>query len=166
MVICYRGSTEDRGNLSRLSPPVPGARGGRGHTCRPPPRACSVGNTTSPSASATLAREPQSAGWLRHSGWTAKGAAGRFLRLKDSGEDHLTGKHVPNAGGHTPFVWTITSMYLLLPASAQWLHLGSGCRPTARKVLGSTASVEILGLGPWLRGSVQRRHWDNPRGCP
>ena len=29
---------------SRLSPPVPGPRGGRGHKCRTPPRACSVSN--------------------------------------------------------------------------------------------------------------------------
>ena len=28
-------------SLSRLSPPVPGPLGGRGHTCRTPPRACS-----------------------------------------------------------------------------------------------------------------------------
>ena len=41
---------------SRLSPPVPGPRGGRGHTCRTPPRACSVSNATSPSANARLAR--------------------------------------------------------------------------------------------------------------
>ena len=34
--------TEDQGSLSRLSPLVPGPRGGRGHTCRTPPRACSV----------------------------------------------------------------------------------------------------------------------------
>ena len=37
------------GACSRLSPPVPGPRGGRGHTCRTPPQACSVGNATSPS---------------------------------------------------------------------------------------------------------------------
>ena len=30
-------------------PPVPGPRGGKGHTCRTPPRACSVINTTSQS---------------------------------------------------------------------------------------------------------------------
>ena len=39
---------------------------------------------------------------------------------------------VTQAGGHTPFLWLIMLMFLLLPASAQWLHLGSGCRPTAR----------------------------------
>ena len=32
---------------SRLSLPVPGPRGGRGHTCRTPPLACSVSNATS-----------------------------------------------------------------------------------------------------------------------
>ena len=33
------------GSCSRLSPPVPGPRGSRGHTCRTPPRgACSVSN--------------------------------------------------------------------------------------------------------------------------
>ena len=35
------------GACSRLSPPVPGPRGGRGHTCRTPPRACSVSNARS-----------------------------------------------------------------------------------------------------------------------
>ena len=30
------------GACSRLSPPVPGPHGGRGHTCRAPPWACSV----------------------------------------------------------------------------------------------------------------------------
>ena len=34
------------GACSRLSPPVPDPRGGRGHTCRSPPRACSVSNAT------------------------------------------------------------------------------------------------------------------------
>ena len=34
---------------SRLSPPVPGPRGGRGHTCRTPSRGCSVSNATPPS---------------------------------------------------------------------------------------------------------------------
>ena len=37
------------------------------------------------------------------------------------------------ADGHTPFLWPFMLRYLLLPASVQWLHLGSGCRPTARK---------------------------------
>ena len=37
------------GACSRLSPPVPDPRGGRGHTCRTPPRACSVSNATSQS---------------------------------------------------------------------------------------------------------------------
>ena len=37
------------GACSRLSRPVPGPRGGRGHTCRTPPRACSVSNATSQS---------------------------------------------------------------------------------------------------------------------
>ena len=37
------------GACSRLSPTVPGPRGGRGHTCRTPPRACSVSNATSQS---------------------------------------------------------------------------------------------------------------------
>ena len=32
------------GACSRLSPAVPGPRGGRGHNCRTPPRACSVSN--------------------------------------------------------------------------------------------------------------------------
>ena len=45
------------GACSRLSPPVPGPRGGRGHTCRVPPRACSVSNATSLSVSARLARK-------------------------------------------------------------------------------------------------------------
>ena len=40
---------------SRLSPPIPGPRGGRGHTCRTPPRACSVSNATPQSVSAGLA---------------------------------------------------------------------------------------------------------------
>ena len=44
------------GACSRLSPPVPGPRGGRGHTCRTPPRACSVSNATSLSVSARLSR--------------------------------------------------------------------------------------------------------------
>ena len=44
--------TEDGGSLSHLSPPVPGPRGGRGHTCRTPPRACSVSNATPPSGHA------------------------------------------------------------------------------------------------------------------
>ena len=44
------------GACSRLSPPVLGPRGGRGHTCRTPPRACSVSNATSLSVSAWLAR--------------------------------------------------------------------------------------------------------------
>ena len=44
------------GACSRLNPPVPGPRGGRGHTCRSPPRACSVSNATSLSVSARLAR--------------------------------------------------------------------------------------------------------------
>ena len=37
------------GACSRLSPPVPGPRGGRGHTCRTLRGTGSVGNTTSPS---------------------------------------------------------------------------------------------------------------------
>ena len=85
------------GACSRLSPPVPGPRGGRGHTCRAPPRACSVGNATSLSVSARLARDPQSSGWSWHPGWTARGTAGQFRRLEDSGEDHPAGKYVPNA---------------------------------------------------------------------
>ena len=85
------------GACSRLSPPVPGPRGGRGHTCRTPPRACSVSNATSLSVSARLARNRQSAGWSWHPGWTARGTAGRFRRLEDSGEDHPAGKYVPNA---------------------------------------------------------------------
>ena len=44
VVACHCGSTGDRGSLSRLSPPVPGPRGGSFHTCRTPPRACSVSN--------------------------------------------------------------------------------------------------------------------------
>ena len=44
------------GACSRLSRPVPGPRGGRGHTCRTPPRACSVSSATSLSVSARLAR--------------------------------------------------------------------------------------------------------------
>ena len=44
------------GACSRPSPPVPGPRGGRGHTSRTPPRACSVSNVTSRSVSARLAR--------------------------------------------------------------------------------------------------------------
>ena len=44
------------GACSRLTRPVPGPRGGRGHTCRTPPRACSVSNATSLSVSARLAR--------------------------------------------------------------------------------------------------------------
>ena len=35
------GGTGDRGSLSRLSPPVLGRHGGRGHTCRTPPWASS-----------------------------------------------------------------------------------------------------------------------------
>ena len=85
------------GACSRLSPPVPGPRGGRGHTCRTPPRACSVSNATSLSVSARLARIPQSSGCPGHSGWTARSTAGRFRRLEDSGEDHPAGKYVPNA---------------------------------------------------------------------
>ena len=37
------------GSLPRLSPAVLGPRGGRGHTCRTSPRACSVSNATSQS---------------------------------------------------------------------------------------------------------------------
>ena len=40
---------QETGACSRLSLPVPGPRGGRGHTCRIPPRACSVSNATSQS---------------------------------------------------------------------------------------------------------------------
>ena len=35
-VACHYGVTEDRGSLSRLSTPVPGPRGGTGHTCGTP----------------------------------------------------------------------------------------------------------------------------------
>ena len=35
---------QETGACSRLSRPVPGPRGGRGHTCRTPPLACSVSN--------------------------------------------------------------------------------------------------------------------------
>ena len=42
VVACHCGCTEDWGSLSRLSPPAPAPRGGRGHTCRARPRACSV----------------------------------------------------------------------------------------------------------------------------
>ena len=41
----------------------------------------------------------------------------------------LRGHRWPGPGGHTPFLWPIT----LMSASAQWLHLGGGCRPTASK---------------------------------
>ena len=34
--------------------------------------------------------------WNSHT-WTARGAAGRFRRLEDSGEDHPAGKCVPNS---------------------------------------------------------------------
>ena len=47
--------------------------------------------------SAWLARNPQSAGWTGHSGWTARSTAGRLRRLEDSGEDPPAGKYVPNA---------------------------------------------------------------------
>ena len=69
----------------------------RGHTCRTLRGTGSVSNATSLSVSARLARNPQSAGWSRHPGWTARGTAGRFRRLEDSGEDHPAGKYVPNA---------------------------------------------------------------------
>ena len=49
VVACRCGCTEDRGSLSRLTPPVPGSPRGRGHTCRAPPRPCPVCNATSPS---------------------------------------------------------------------------------------------------------------------
>ena len=49
VVASHRGGTGDRGSLSRLSPPVPGPRGSRGHSFDTPPRACSVSNATSQS---------------------------------------------------------------------------------------------------------------------
>ena len=52
-------------------------------------------------------------------------------RLTRPGSTSRTRGH--QAGGHTPFLWPIMLMYPLLPASVQWLHLDSGCRPTARK---------------------------------
>ena len=54
-VVCHCGGSGDRGSLSRLSPPVPGRHGGRGHTCRSPSWACSVSN-----AAFTIRRVP---GW-------------------------------------------------------------------------------------------------------
>ena len=44
-ITVHRGPEPVRASV----PPVPGPRGGRGHTCRTPPRACSVSNATSPS---------------------------------------------------------------------------------------------------------------------
>ena len=37
-VVCHCGCAEDRGSLSRISPPVPGPHAGRGQTCRTPLR--------------------------------------------------------------------------------------------------------------------------------
>ena len=44
VVACHCVGTEGSGSLLHLSPLVPGPHGGRGHACRTPPRACSVGN--------------------------------------------------------------------------------------------------------------------------
>ena len=127
VVACHCGGTGDRGLFAPQST-CPGSswRQGSHLPC----------TSTSPSVSAWLARIPQSAGWTGHSGWTARSTAGRLWRLEDSGEDPPAREVRPEreftSGRPHPVPLAILLMYLLLPASVQWLHLGSGCRPTAR----------------------------------
>ena len=71
----YRGPGQ---SVRTLSPPVLGPRGGRGHTCRTPPRACSVSNATSQSAECQAGTQSACQQRLRYMrGWSFLHIGGR-----------------------------------------------------------------------------------------
>ena len=59
---------------SRLSPPVPGPRGRRGHTCRTPPQACSVSNAVPDWHGTSYTTRQQRLRYVR--GWTFRDIGG------------------------------------------------------------------------------------------
>ena len=87
------------------------------------------------------------------------------VRITRPGSTSRTRGH--QAGGHTPSLWPILLMYLLLPASVQWLQLGSGGKTHCPyRFTAYRRQLRSGGLGPWPRGSVHRRHQDNSQCCP
>ena len=138
------------GACSRSSP-IQGRRGSWGHLPYTPTSQTS-GTASARAGLVRLSLQVSRLGVFLHR--TARGTASRLQRLEDSSEDHPAGKYVPNSRSRkraaTPRSSGQKSMYLLLPDSVQWLHLGSGCRPTAR-----TSSRRT-----WLVLDQRPPHWN------